>query len=70
MKNNMSSIDRLVRGVVGVVVVLLYFMDVVGGTWGVVLLILAAILILTSFVGFCPLYTIFGINTRSDDEKK
>lgn len=66
----MSSIDRLVRGVVGVVVVLLYFMDVVGGTWGVVLLILAAILILTSFVGFCPLYTIFGINTRSDDEKK
>ena len=63
MKKNMGGTDRLLRLIVGAVVVALYFFGVIEGTLGFVLLILSAIFVLTSFVSFCPLYTPFGINT-------
>lgn len=59
----MSNTDRLLRAIVAVVFVILYLTNVVSGTWGIVLLAAAAIFLLTAFVSFCPLYTLFGINT-------
>ncbi|WP_094766821.1 YgaP family membrane protein [Pseudozobellia thermophila] len=35
----------------------------VTGTLGIVLLVLAAVFLLTAFVGFCPLYLPFGLST-------
>ena len=63
MKKNMSSADRVIRLLVAVVIAILYFTNMIVGTWGIVLLVLAAVLALTSVVGFCPLYALFGINT-------
>ncbi len=63
MKKNMSSSDRVIRIVVAAIIAILYFSDVIQGTLGTVLLILAAIFLLTSFVSFCPLYLPFKINT-------
>jgi hypothetical protein len=63
MKKNMGSIDKAIRLVIAAVVVVLAFTKVINGTLAIVLLILAAIFVLTSFISFCPLYTLFGINT-------
>jgi hypothetical protein len=46
-------------------VIVLYFTHVISGTLAIILLIFAAIFILTSLFNFCPLYLPFGISTRS-----
>jgi hypothetical protein len=63
MKKNMGGLDRIVRLVVALVVFSLYYFGVISGTLAYVLMALAAIFVLTSFVGFCPLYVPFGIKT-------
>ena len=63
MKTNVGMIDRVIRIVVALVFVGLYFTNVVSGTLGIVLLVLAGVFTLTALVGFCPLYWPFGINT-------
>lgn len=63
MKKNMGSRDRIVRFIAAAIFILLYFTNAVTGIWGIVLLVLAAVFILTSFVSFCPLYAPFGLST-------
>lgn len=63
MKKNMGSIDKTVRIVLALVFVVLYVTNVVSGTLGIVLLVLAGIFVLTSLISFCPLYLPFGIST-------
>ena len=64
MKKNMGTVDRIVRILIAVVIVALYFTHVINGTVAILLLVLSGIFILTSFVSFCPLYLPFGISTR------
>ncbi len=64
MKKNMGTIDKVVRILVAVVIAGLYFANIISGTVAIVLLILAGVFILTSFMSFCPLYLPFGISTR------
>jgi K+-transporting ATPase A subunit len=64
MKKNMGAVDSLLRILVAVVVIALYFAGVLSGTVAIILLVVAAIFILTGFIGFCPLYLPFGISTR------
>ena len=64
----MGTVDRIVRILVAVVIVALYFTNVINGTVAIVLLVLSGIFILTSFVSFCPLYLPFGISTRGKKE--
>ena len=63
MKKNMGGADRIIRIVVATVAALLYFTGTVSGTLGIVLLVVAGIFLLTSFVSFCPIYAIFGAST-------
>ncbi|MBK9457171.1 MAG: DUF2892 domain-containing protein [Chitinophagales bacterium] len=63
MKKNMGSTDRILRIIIAAVIAILYFTGTVSGTLGLVLLILGAVFVLTSLVSFCPLYSIFGLNT-------
>jgi hypothetical protein len=64
MKKNMGSIDRMVRVLAAISIIVLYSLDVFNGTVGVVLLALAAIFCLTGIVGFCPLYWPFHFSTK------
>jgi hypothetical protein len=68
MKKNMGTADKVIRILVAIVIAALFFTNVVTGTLGIVLLILAAIFLLTSVVSFCPLYLPFGINTGKKEE--
>jgi phosphotransferase system glucose/maltose/N-acetylglucosamine-specific IIC component len=63
MKYNMGNFDRIVRIIVAVVIAVLYFTHIITGTLAYVLMAIAGIFILTSFLGSCPLYSVFGINT-------
>ena len=63
MKTNMGIIDKVVRIVVALIFIGLYFANVITGTLAIVLLVLAGVFALTSFVGFCPLYWPLGIST-------
>ncbi|WP_375323297.1 DUF2892 domain-containing protein [Flagellimonas sp. GZD32] len=63
MKKNMSGADRMIRIILALVVVALFYFNIITGTFAYVLLALAAIFVLTSLISFCPLYTLFGINT-------
>jgi len=63
MKKNMGGIDRIVRIIIALIAVTLYFTNIINGTLAYVLLALSAVFVLTSFMSFCPLYSIFGLNT-------
>jgi hypothetical protein len=64
MKKNMGSTDKLVRLFIAIILTVLTYTGMVTGTLAYVLLALAVVFVLTSFIGFCPLYFPFGINTR------
>ncbi len=63
MKKNIGSIDKIIRIVAAIIVAVLYFTKTISGTTAVVLGIVAAVLLLTSLINFCPLYVILGTNT-------
>jgi len=67
MKKNMGGLDRTIRIIFAVVIAILYFTEKIEGTLATVLIVLAAIFVLTSVINFCPLYTALGINTGKKD---
>lgn len=64
MKKNMGTLDRILRLALVVVISIMYFTDAITGPWAIVLLVLSGVLLITSVLGVCPLYTPFGISTR------
>lgn len=70
MKKNMGSVDRIIRVVLAIVFGVLFFTKMVTGVFGIILLVLGVVFLLTSFVSFCPLYLPFGISTCSTKEQK
>jgi hypothetical protein len=64
MKKNIGTIDKVIRILVAVVVVILYFTHVISGVLAIVLLALSAVLVITSLLSFCPLYLPFGLSTK------
>ena len=63
MKKNMGNTDRIVRIIIALTIGILYFNEIITGTLGIVLMVFAAVFVITSFVSFCPLYAPFGIST-------
>ena len=68
MKKNVGLADKLVRVVLVLVIAALYLMGSIHGTAAIVLGILAAILLITSILSFCPLYVLLGISTIKKDQ--
>lgn len=64
MQKNVGNIDRIVRILAAVAIIVLWYMQLISGTLAVVLLVVAGIFILTSLVNFCPLYSVIGISTK------
>lgn len=59
----MGGTDRIIRLIVAAVVAVLFYMNIIEGTLAYVLIAVAGIFVLTSFINFCPLYQLIGINT-------
>ena len=63
MKKNMGVTDRVTRWLVAAVLIALAVTGIIPGVWGAVALAIGVVFILTSIIGRCPLYKLFGINT-------
>lgn len=60
----MGNADRIIRLMIAAIIGILYFTNYLTGTLGIILLIVGAIFLLTSFTGFCPLYKPIHLNTK------
>lgn len=59
----MGNTDKIIRILVAIVIAGLFFTNIISGTLGIILLVLAGVFVLTSLISFCPLYTLVGVNT-------
>jgi hypothetical protein len=64
MKNNMSSMDRIIRTVIAVIFGILIFAKLVTGTLAIILGVVAVIFLVTALIGFCPLYSLLKLSTK------
>lgn len=63
MKKNMGNIDKTIRIAVALLISILFLANVITGILAIILLVFAGIFLITSLVGFCPLYVPLGIST-------
>lgn len=64
MEKNVGTVDKVIRILIAVVMVVLFFTHVITGTLGIILLVLSGVLVLTSIISFCPIYWPFGLSTK------
>ena len=64
LKQNESSTDRLIRVVIGVVA-LLAGLFLFSGTMQIVAYVIGAVALITGVIGFCAIYALLGISTKS-----
>ncbi len=70
MKRNVGKTDKIIRIVIAIILVTLYFTNVVTGTLGIIFLVAAGIALVTALVNFCGLYAIFGLSSCPLKKKK
>lgn len=63
MKSNESSIDRIIRAIVGVGGLVGALTIGIGSVVGILLLVVGGVLVVTAATGFCPLYRVLGLST-------
>jgi hypothetical protein len=66
MKRNMGIVDRVARMLLVLVVLLLFKNGVISGVLATVLGLLAVVFLITSLLGFCPLYLPLKISTKKE----
>jgi hypothetical protein len=65
MSRNMNNSDRALRTfLIALAAIIVAIVVGAGSIAGILLLALAAIMLATSAIGFCPLYKLLHINTR------
>ena len=63
MTTNESTLDRIIRGIVGAIALVIAVVVGMGSVGGILLVVVGGILVVTAAVGFCPLYRVLGMNT-------
>jgi hypothetical protein len=64
VQHNVGRTDRIIRaGLLAPLAIALAFVAGIGSVGGIVALVVAAVMLGTAAVGFCPLYRVLGINT-------
>lgn len=63
MKKNVGKMDKVIRILLAIILVCLNLFNVVTGSYSWLLSLFAVILVTTTLVGYCPLYTLLGFNT-------
>lgn len=64
MIKNMSNADRTIRTIAAIVIAVLLLTGTLSGIWGTILGIIAIAFLVTSAIGFCPLYLPFKLSTK------
>lgn len=67
MKQNLGGTDRFLRVLAAAIIAVLYLTNQISGTAVIILGLLAIVFLLTSAMGFCPLYLPFKLSTKKPD---
>jgi hypothetical protein len=62
-ENNVGMIDRIIRVVLGFILLYLYAVKVVAAPWSYLVALIGIILLVTGAIGTCAIYSILGIST-------
>ncbi len=65
MKANEAGGDRIVRVILGIVLLYLGLGGVTAGILAIVLDVLGVVFLITGIAGFCPLYAALGLKTKA-----
>ena len=63
MKKNVGTTDKVIRLVLAIIGLVLFFTNAMTGTLAYIVLAISVILVITSIVSYCPLYSLFKIST-------
>lgn len=63
MKKNMGETDNTIRIMIAAFIAILYSGEIITGTFGSALLVVAALLAMTGLLSFCPVYAAIGKDT-------
>lgn len=63
MQKNVGSIDRAIRALVGIALLAAYLLGGIQGTLEIVVLVAGIVMLGTAVIGWCPPYSLLGINT-------
>jgi len=69
MKKTVGSTDKIVRGIIAVVALVVAGIAGFGSVWGIVLVIVAAVMVVTASSGYCPIYSATGISTTGEKDE-
>ena len=69
MKKNVGAIDRSIRGIVGVALIAMFSLGALQATAGIISLVAGLVLLGTAAFGWCPPYTLLGINTDKKERQ-
>ena len=61
---NEAGWDRILRVLVGILLLALGFGSVVAGTLGLVFKVIGSLLLVTGLVGYCPVYALLKVRTK------
>lgn len=64
MKANLHTADKALRIFIAIAVAVLYYTGFISGTTAIIPGVVAAILLVTVFINFCPIYHLLGISTK------
>ncbi len=62
---NESNLDRLLRTLAGIILLIVGFGGMLTGTLGLVAKVIGVLLVVTGLVGFCPIYALLKIKTKA-----
>ncbi len=68
MKKNMGPVDRILRSIVAITLIVLFIMKIITGTIGIVVVVFASIMLISALIGNCPPYALMGFNSCKKKE--
>jgi len=68
MKNNVGSTDKIIRFIIAAVALYVAYAGIIASPWTYVLYAVSGIMVFTALFGFCPIFSIFGINSHKVKE--
>jgi len=63
MKKNVGSIDKIIRLIIAIAAIYAAYTGMVASPWNYALYVVAVIMVATSLMGSCPIFSVFGINS-------
>ncbi len=70
MKRNVGFVDRIFRGIMALLVIVLILTKTVQGGTAIIFGVMAVVLLFTSTTRFCPCYMRFNIDTAKNKKEE